>query len=587
MRRTFFLAIIAAATIGMRQGAPPGFSINIDKLVEGPAAPGAIARVALRVSIPEGFHVQSNQPRDPTLIPTVLAIDPPPGVSAVEVVFPKAIDFEQKGGAQPLAVFEREFVIGARLQVDRRQPPGDLVIPARLRYQACDDKVCFRPMTADVSWTVRIVAKTGQPAKEHGDVFKQIAFGRGQAPPRSVTSAAAPSAAAAPAVPPRETPASTGGARDGLALFDRHTVAATEGGYMDVPTFLKFVRDAEAGTKRKGWFDDRGPLAILAIVFLGGLALNLTPCVLPMIPINLAIIGAGAQSGRRRRGFLLGATYGGAMALAYGVLGLIVILTAGTFGGINSSPWFNLAIAALFVALGLAMFDVLTLDFSRLSSRITFGQESRGTFYLAFAMGTIAAVLAGACVAPVVIQVVVFASNLYARGTPVALALPFFLGLGMALPWPIAGAGLASLPKPGMWMVRVKQAMGVFILATAAYYAYTAYGIFANRWVDPATVSASVQEKLKDGWYSSLADGLEAAERENRPVLIDMWATWCKNCLVMDKTTLADPTVQAALSKYVRIKFQAEDLDASPAKEVMERVGAIGLPTYVILKPKT
>ncbi|HMD12503.1 MAG TPA: thioredoxin family protein, partial [Marmoricola sp.] len=67
---------------------------------------------------------------------------------------------------------------------------------------------------------------------------------------------------------------------------------------------------------------------------------------------------------------------------------------------------------------------------------------------------------------------------------------------------------------------------------------------------------------------------------------IDMWATWCKNCLVMDKTTLADPSVQSALSNYVRIKFQAEDLDASPAKEVMERVGAIGLPTYVILKPR-
>jgi len=583
MRRTFLIALIAVATIGMSQGVPPGFSIKIDTIVEGPAAAGSTARVALRVSLPEGFHIQSNQPRDPTLIPTVLSIDPPPGLNALEVAFPKPIDFEQKGGAQPLTVFEREFLIGARFAIDARLPAGDIVVPARLRYQACDDKVCYRPMTADVSWTLRVVPKSGRIAKEHGDVFKQISFGRGQPPPRM---APAPAASSTPAPSSEAKTTSTPGAKDGLALLDRHTLLATEGGYMDVAAFMKFIRDAESGTKRKGWFDDRGPLAILAIVFLGGLALNLTPCVLPMIPINLAIIGAGAQAGRRRRGFLLGATYGGAMALAYGVLGVIVILTAGTFGGINASPWFNLAIAALFVFLGLAMFDVLTLDFSRLSSRITFAQESRGTFFLAFAMGTIAAVLAGACVAPVVIQVVVFASNLYARGTAIALALPFFLGLGMALPWPIAGAGLASLPRPGMWMVRVKQAMGVFILATAAYYAYTAYGIFANRWVDPATVSASVQEKLKDGWYSSLADGLEAADRENRLVLIDMWATWCKNCLVMDKTTLADPSVQSALSNYVRIKFQAEDLDASPAKEVMERVGAIGLPTYVILKPR-
>ena len=80
-------------------------------------------------------------------------------------------------------------------------------------------------------------------------------------------------------------------------------------------------------------------------------------------------------------------------------------------------------------------------------------------------MGAVAALLAGACVAPVVIQVVLFSSNLYATGTPLALALPFFLGIGMAIPWPIAGAGIAALPKPGAWMVRVKQAFGVFILA--------------------------------------------------------------------------------------------------------------------------
>ena len=95
-------------------------------------------------------------------------------------------------------------------------------------------------------------------------------------------------------------------------------------------------------------------------------------------------------------------------------------------------------------------------------------EPARGTFVTSFVMGTIAAILAGACVAPVVIQVVLFASNLYATGTTIALALPFVLGLGMAVPWPIAGAGLASLPKPGRWMIRVKQGFGVVILLTAA-----------------------------------------------------------------------------------------------------------------------
>jgi thiol:disulfide interchange protein len=371
---------------------------------------------------------------------------------------------------------------------------------------------------------------------------------------------------------------------DVLARFDRFSVLAT-GGYAGAGDFIEFIDNAEKGVKPRGLFEGRGPAAILAIVFIGGLALNLTPCVLPMIPINLAIIGAGAKTGRRGRGFVLGSAYGAAMAVVYGVLGLVVILTAGTFGTINASPWFNVAIAALFVFLGLAMFDVFSLDFSRFSSRIRFDEQRRGTVWLAFGMGAVAALLAGACVAPVVVQVVVFASNLYAGGTAAALALPFVLGLGMALPWPIAGAGLSALPRPGAWMVRVKQVMGVFILATAAYYAYVAYGIFASRWVDPRDVQASVDAQLKAGWHSSLAEGLEVAEREGKPVLLDFWATWCKNCLVMDQTTLQDPVVLARLAGYTKIKFQAEDPAASPARELLKKVGGVGLPTYVILRP--
>jgi len=173
---------------------------------------------------------------------------------------------------------------------------------------------------------------------------------------------------------------------------------------------------------------------------------------------------------------------------------------------------------------------------------------------------------------------------LYAKGTVLALGLPFLLGVGMAVPWPIAGAGITALPKPGAWMVRVKQAFGVLILATAGYYGYLAYGLFADRWVDAREVQSSVQEQLKAGWYASLADGLAAAEREQKPVLIDMWATWCKNCLYMDQTTLADPAVKSALSGYIKIKYQAEQLDEEPARGVAERFKAIGLPTYAIIR---
>jgi thiol:disulfide interchange protein len=571
------VAVLAGAVLmsvtGIAQGVRP--RAEVTPLVQGPARAGSEARVALRVALPEGLHTQSNRPREAAFIPTTLTITPPAGVTVEEIVWPPATDLAQAGATLPLAVFEREFLVGVRLAIGA-SVAGDVVVPAKLRYQACDVNLCYPPVTADVSWPIHIVAASAavKPDPASAQTFAGIKFGSGEKPSSS------PAAAANTAVAPAPAPA-----RSDAALLDDFEIAGTTGGYMGTEPFLAFIRNAEAGLKERGMFEGRGPLAILLLVLIGGLALNLTPCVLPMIPINLAIIGAGAQAQSRGRGFLLGSAYGGAMAVVYGVLGLIVILTAGTFGTINASPWFNLGIAILFVVLGLAMFDLLFIDFSKYSTRFT-GSGHRGSVLLAFTMGAVAALLAGACVAPVVIQVVLFSSNLYAAGVTLALALPFCLGIGMAIPWPIAGAGLAALPKPGRWMVRVKQAFGVFILATAVYYGYQAYSIFANRWVDPADVSASVQEQLEAGWYASLSEGLAVAKRENKPVLIDAWATWCKNCLTMDKTTLASDQVRAALADYVKIKFQAEDPDAPPARDVLRQLSAPGLPAYAILKPK-
>ena len=569
-------AVLPAVT-----AAQPGrISIELSTANEFDGAPaGSTHRVALDATLQpqgNGLHVNSNEPLEDFLIPTVLTLDPPEGISLEALAWPTPIMLEQQGSDNPLAVFEETFVIGAAFTVASDLNAGNYSIPGSLRYQACDERMCYIPTTAPLEFQLTIEStETGQgnrlPAQ--AALFDSMTF--------STVDPGDPQ----PLTAPQGTSVSLGAdSTSTLAQLDRFSVLGATGGYLNEEQFLEFIERSESGEGEQGWFEGRGPLAILALILVGGLALNLTPCVLPMIPINLAIIGAGAQAGSRQRGFALGTMYGIAMALVYGVLGLVVILTAGTFGTINSSPWFNLGIAVLFVVLALAMFDVFNIDFSRFQERFVNSSSQRGSFLVAFGMGGVAALLAGACVAPVVIQVIVFSSNLYATGTTLALALPFVLGIGMAIPWPIAGAGLTFMPKPGPWMVRVKQAFGVFIVGTAIYYGSLSYDLFAQRWVDPTQVSNSVQELIEDGWYPSLSQGLAAAESEEQLVLVDIWATWCKNCLTMDQTTLKAPGVQDALNDYVKVKFQAEDLGVSPAREVMERFEAIGLPAYAILR---
>ena len=346
--------------------------------------------------------------------------------------------------------------------------------------------------------------------------------------------------------------------------------------------FLTFIRNAENGVKERGMFEGRGPLAILLLVLLGGLALNLTPCVLPMIPINLAIIGAGAQAGSRGRGFLLGGAYGAAMALVYGVLGLVVILTAGTFGTINASPWFNLGIARAVRRARRSRCSTSSLiDFSRFSSRIRSATRRAAA---AFAAGVRHGRRRGAA-----------RRRLRRAGRHPGRAV---------LEQPLrdrhdSRAGAAVLSSASAWRFRGRspapasrrcrsRACGWCASSrrsassswrTAAYYGYEAYALFANRWVDPAAVDVE-RRGTAEGRLARVA-GRRARRRAARA---EAGADRHVGHLVQElpddgqDDARRTPTVQTALAGYVKIKFQAEDPDAPPAKTLMQRFDAVGLP---------
>lgn len=381
--------------------------------------------------------------------------------------------------------------------------------------------------------------------------------------PESVTRQISPGSSGT-LYPPDES-ASAGSA----GLFPGVKIERTAFGYRNAEEFAAFLEGRDPGFTG---FAGKGTALVLLLTLLGGLALNFTPCVLPMIPINLAIIGA--DTGDRRKALARGFVYAAGIAAAYGCLGVAAVLGGATFGTLSALWYFNFGAALVFLFLGLSMFGVFTIDFSRFGGGIRTPSTARlaGVFLL----GGLSALLAGACVAPVVIAVLLHAANRYAAGYPVALLLPFLLGIGMGLPWPFAAAGLARLPKPGMWMVRVKQAFGVLIVLIGLY-----YGWLGLRLLLPERSASSAPSPALT---ASLTSAFRESARNGKPVLIDFRADWCKNCKAMELGPLRNSRVRSLLRNFNLVELDVTRVSAPEVKAVMTRFGVSGLPAFVIAK---
>jgi thiol:disulfide interchange protein DsbD len=540
------LAVLAAGIVTV----DGQMKLNMGKLAQPSASP----------QNPVTIHVAETGSSVDSILEVDIALAMPPSVHiyAADTLFFQIVETQTQGlGASTVNLpqpYDHVNFDGSRVKVFKDSQKIRITIPiidtawlleGYVQYQACDSNKCFLP------------------AKKH---FQLAAGGR--------TGVMA------------DTIAATGTSTDdhaawrtALAAFN---IAGKSGGYQSSGDFIAFLDNPESAGEASS-FLARGVILVVILTLLGGIALNVTPCVLPMIPITLAVIGAGSVAGSKRRGFIIGGIYGLGMALSYGLLGVVVGLSGTQFGAINASPAFNLFIAAVFVVLSLAMFDLLHIDFTRWRGGVRTDTKRRGTVIWVFLMGALAALLAGACVAPVVISVILYASTLYANGQPAGLLLPFVLGIGMALPWPFAGAGITFLPKPGAWMNRVKNVFGILILLMAVYYGYTAISLLKS---DNATQLQQNHHTASNlTWYTSLDQALNLAAVEKKPVFIDFWATWCKNCTVMDATTMRHPAVAQRLERFVLVRFQAENPDDPAIRAVLRQFGIIGLPGYVVLRP--
>ena len=327
-------------------------------------------------------------------------------------------------------------------------------------------------------------------------------------------------------------------------------------GYMDASDFTAFLTGKPSVADTLG---EASVAMVFLLVLLGGLLMNLTPCVLPLVPVSLALVGRGAPRG---------IAYGLGMTLAYGALGAATAFGGLAFGAIQSSPWFNVVVAVVFVLLGLATSEVFFIDFSRFRPRPKVGAPSAAKRGLLgpFLLGAGTAVLAGACVAPILLATLVLTAKWFAAGRVWAVALPFVLGAGMGLPWPFITAGMSVLPKPGAWMRWVNRVFAVVLFGFAVWYGWLAWGGFTAR-----AETAPAQDA--------------AAETDpTRPTLVIVGAPWCKNCTAMEKTTLKEPPVVEALAKFNVKHIEINTFEDLKKHSELTSLDIKGVPAYVVIE---
>jgi len=225
------------------------------------------------------------------------------------------------------------------------------------------------------------------------------------------------------------------------------------------------------------------PLALL-IFFAAGLLTSLTPCVYPMIPIVVTFMGgaesasvaAGAdRSGRRSRVFWRSLLYVLGMAVVYTALGLAAILAGRTFGSLTQSFWGYALVAAVLAVFGLSLlglFEVRVPTF--ILQRL--GSGPREGSLGALLMGATSAIVAAPCAAPIVFPLAAMVAREGRVVFGTIAMLVFSLGLGVLfLVLGVSSGLMASLPRPGAWMVTLKKVTGAVMLLIAASFVYKAW----------------------------------------------------------------------------------------------------------------
>lgn len=351
----------------------------------------------------------------------------------------------------------------------------------------------------------------------------------------------------------------------GLLVSDRHPHAVE----INVPV----AAAAPAGAAP-------GFAVALLFAFLGGLILNLMPCVLPVLSIKILGFAGGGREPRAMRAH--GTLYAlGVVSSFLAFAGLLVALKSlGSeigWGFQLQSPWFVAGLALLFLALALNLSGLF--EFGALVPARLAGAQLRHPGADAFFTGVLAVAVASPCTAPFMGAALGYA---LAEGTGPAMAVFAALGTGMAVPYLVLSwnpAWLRWVPKPGRWMIRFKQALAIPLYATVIWLGW----VFA---LQTGLLAGTAEAKQAGGWEAWSEARVDALTAQGRAVFVDFTAAWCVTCQVNKQLVLSRPDAERLFRERNVALLRADWTRRDPAiTRALAALGRNGVPVYVVHRP--